>query len=119
MKAGPFLYPAKGTVTFQGKPAAGAVLTFHRVGDPAKNDLPHAKVGDDGTFTVTTFVPGDGAAPGKYAITVIWRRKGKATGDDAESGFMIPLRYLTPETSGLSADIKPEPNRLAPFVLTK
>jgi len=47
----------KGTVTVKGKPATGGELAF----DPANINRPdalprHAKVGEDGTFTVTTLV---------------------------------------------------------------
>src|SRR5437868_6272231 len=81
--AGPALYPVKGTAFFDGKPAAGAVITFHPrpagPGDPGA--LPHATVGPEGAFEITTFVKGDGAPPGRYRVTVIWRKK-KAKGGD-------------------------------------
>jgi hypothetical protein len=118
-RPGPPLYPVKGSAVCDGKPAAGAVLTFHRIGDPDKTNLPHAVVGTDGTFTVTTFVPGDGAAAGKYAVTVIWRKKGKGRGDDDAAGFVLPPRYLEADKSGLTADVKDAPTELSPFVLTK
>jgi hypothetical protein len=113
------LYPVKGSAVFEGRPAAGAVLTFHRVGDADKSNLPHAVVKDDGTFALTTFVPGDGAAAGKYAVTVIWRKKGKKRGDDDESGFVLPARYLVAEQSGLTADVNEAPTDLQPFQLSK
>jgi hypothetical protein len=104
---------------FEGAPAAGAVLTFHRVGDPNKANLPHAVVAADGTFALTTIIPGDGAAPGKYAITVIWKKKGKGRGDNDEGGWMLPQRYLSPDLSGLTAEVNEAPTELQPFVLTK
>ena len=117
---GPALYPVKGSAVFDGKPAAGAVLTFHRVGDPDKTNLPHAVVASDGSFSLTTINPGDGAAPGKYAITVIWRKKkGKAKGDDDGDSWMLPLRYLTADQSGLTAEVNEGPTELQPFVLKK
>jgi hypothetical protein len=115
---GTALYPVSGSVVFEGRPAAGAVLTFHRVGDSDKTNLPHAVVREDGTFSLTTRVPGDGAAPGQYEITVIWRKKGKGKGDD-EGSWMIPFRYLTAAESGLTAEVKNGPTELPPFVLTK
>jgi hypothetical protein len=117
-RTGPTLYPVKGSVVCGGVPAAGAVLTFHRVGDPDKTNLPHAVVAADGSFTLTTFAPGDGAAPGHYAITVIWRNKGKGRGDD-EGDWRIPMRYLTADQSGLTAEVKEGPTELQPFVLSK
>jgi hypothetical protein len=118
-KSGPALYPVKGSVIFEGAPAAGAVLTFHRLGDSNKTNLPHATVAADGSFALTTAIPGDGAAPGQYAITVIWRKKGKNRGDNDEGGWMLPQRYLSADLSGLTAEVKDGPTELPPFVLTK
>jgi hypothetical protein len=116
---GPALYPVSGSAVFEGRPATGAVLTFHRIGDTKKANLPHAVVRDDGTFLVTTLDPGDGAAPGKYAVTVIWRKKGKNQGDGDDDKFMIPNRYLTPDGSGLVVDVREGTNKLEPLVLTR
>jgi hypothetical protein len=116
-KSGPALYPVKGTAIYDGSPAAGAVLTFHRVGDSDKTNLPHAVVATDGSFSLTTFEPGDGAAAGKYAITVIWRKKGKRRGDNDDGGWRLPQRYLTPELSGLTAEVKEGPTELPPIIL--
>ena len=118
-RTGPALNPVTGSAVFEGRPAAGAVLTFHRVGDPDKQNLPHAVVAADGSFIVTTFVRGDGAAAGRYAITVIWRKKGQGHGDDDGGKFVLPLRYLSPETSGLTVEVKEGPNQLVPLVFTK
>jgi hypothetical protein len=114
---GSALHSVTGSAFCEGKPAAGAVITFHRAGDSNKKDLPHAVVRDDGTFTVTTLVPGDGAAPGKYQLTVIWRQKGKVRGDNAGGAYILPPRYLTPEQSGLTADVKDGPTQLEAFQL--
>jgi hypothetical protein len=55
------------------KPAAGAVVVFHPAA-PAAGDVPRptAHVGEDGTFELTTYVKGDGAPAGAYAITIEW-----------------------------------------------
>jgi hypothetical protein len=113
------LQPVTGSAFCEGKPAAGAVITFHRAGDSNKKDLPHAVVRADGTFTVTTLVPGDGAAPGKYELTVIWRKKGKTRGGDDNGDFELPMRYLTPQESGLTAEVKDGPTDLPRFELTR
>jgi hypothetical protein len=111
-------FPVKGSAFCEGKPAAGAILSFHRVGDPDKTNLPHATVQKDGTFSVTSINKGDGAPPGKYQVTVIWRKKKSSSGDE-EAEWMLPLRYLTAETSGIEVEIKSAPTELEPFQLTK
>src|SRR5215472_1146311 len=73
----PPCYPVRGEV-FVGKgkarkPAAGAVVVFHPTASAA-GDVPRptAHVGEDGTFELTTYVKGDGAPAGEYAITIEW-----------------------------------------------
>src|SRR4051812_4623114 len=73
--------PVRGRLLVDGKPAAGAILTFHRAGDADKANLPYAVVGADGSFVLSTGGGQDGAAPGKYQVTIIWKKKGKS-GDD-------------------------------------
>src|SRR5262245_35683473 len=70
------VYPVTGQVLLDGsgKPAAGATVIFH----PAKgatDSAPRAvgQADDQGTFTLTTYEKGDGAAAGDYVVTVEWR----------------------------------------------
>ena len=55
-------------------PAAGAVVIFTPKDGPPRSEgeCPHAQVGEDGKFVVTTFVNGDGAPAGDYTITIHW-----------------------------------------------
>lgn len=56
-----------------GKPAAGATVTLNPTTGAKLTATPFAVVGDDGTFAVTSYSAGDGAPPGTYAVTVVWR----------------------------------------------
>ena len=116
--AGTALNAVKGSAFFQGKPAAGAVISFHKVGDDNKANLPHAKVQADGTFTLTSFTSGDGAPVGRYQVTIIWKRKKPGCKDD-DGEWVLPTRYLAASTSGLEVEIKNGSNELEPFHLTK
>jgi len=93
------VYPVSGQVvdTAQ-KPAAGAMVVFHPVGGTA--DAPRAvgTVDDAGRFTLTTYVQGDGAAAGEYAITVIWIPP-KRTPVDPEQPDRLGGRYARPDSS--------------------
>ena len=58
------VYPVKGSVFYEGRPAAGALVTLHPLTpQPAGTPLPRARVGADGSFVLTTHVNGDGAHP--------------------------------------------------------
>ncbi|MCU0706159.1 MAG: hypothetical protein MUF18_19520 [Fimbriiglobus sp.] len=78
----PAAVPAGGKVLFGKKkePAAGALVVFHPT-DPAFEKKiggkPVGTVGEDGTFTLTTFEQGDGAPEGEYGVTVQWQKKAK------------------------------------------
>lgn len=112
------VYPVRGQVFYQGRPAVGALVRLHPLPPtPTPPFLPRGLVGADGSFTLTTYDPGDGAPAGDYAVSLDWRRK--HTEEESEEGLsLLPARYCRPETSGLQVTIRPqEQNDLAPFQL--
>ncbi|MBY0456438.1 MAG: hypothetical protein K2V38_03815, partial [Gemmataceae bacterium] len=61
-------------------PPAGALVVFHPTGPDAEKKIggkPFGKVGDDGTFTLTTYTEKDGAPEGEYGVTIDWRPPAK------------------------------------------
>jgi hypothetical protein len=106
------VYPAGGSVFFNGKAAAGAIVRVHGV----EAAMPRGVVQKDGTFALTTYEAGDGAPAGRYRVSVYWRRQGQEDGD--EGPFLIPERYSRPESSGLEIEVKAAPeNKLSAMVL--
>ncbi len=108
----PACYPVRGEIfVSQGKertPANGAVVVFHSTA-PASVEAPRptAQVGEDGKFELTTYVKGDGAPAGEYAITIEWRpprppppHKPKWTGDRLKG------RYADPRTSTIHYSVE-------------
>ena len=75
-----------GTVTVDGKPAAGVQLVF----DPVEASRPRAfaRTDSDGRFRLGRQGPGDrsGAAAGKYLVRVM-------SDSDGEEGVVIPPQY--------------------------
>jgi hypothetical protein len=115
----PELFPVQGQLFLEKRPAHKASLFFHPVGEsgPA-TPRPHATVDESGNFEVGTYQANDGAPPGRYKVTVIWRNPPKAGDEDGET--LIPLRYMDPAKSGLPmVEIQARPNTLPPIRLTK
>jgi hypothetical protein len=67
------VYPVKGRVVdYAGKPVVGATVVFHPAQpDPDDVNIPAAHVDESGAYALTTYVQGDGAPAGEYAVTII------------------------------------------------
>ena len=61
-------YPVTGTVTSQGKPVAGAAITFVPTGE--EGEAASAITDSVGKYALTTWQAGDGARPGDYRVKV-------------------------------------------------
>ena len=62
---GPALHPVRGQVWFEGRPAEGATVVFHPAqSDDAVSLTPSATVEPNGSFALSTRLPGDGAPAG-------------------------------------------------------
>jgi hypothetical protein len=57
-----------GTVTWQGKPLAGAAITFVPTG--SDGEAASAITDAEGKYALTTWEAGDGARPGQYRVKV-------------------------------------------------
>ena len=64
----PPTYPVTGTVTSQGKPVAGAAITFVPTGNDG--EAASAITDSEGKYALTTWEQGDGARPGQYRVKV-------------------------------------------------
>lgn len=111
--------PVQGTILVDGKAAAGAVVSFHPLGDPNPNALPsHACVADDGTYSLTTYVTADGAPEGEYVVTVYWAETSKTPRTEEEESCDLPpdrlkKRFATKEASVLRAKVDGKPTVFA------
>jgi hypothetical protein len=106
--------PVGGTVTVEGKAAAGAVVLFQPVdpgGKPASGT-----VGPDGSFRLSTDAAGDGAVPGKYKVVIQPAVQGGGTPYDDPAkpappvkavGPRVPERYTRPDQTPLTQDVPP------------
>ena len=111
--------PVSGTVTLDGQPVAGAVVRF--TPDGTRPVMAYGLTQNSGQYRLTTYEKGDGAVPGKYAVTVVFKKTtGPATDPTdpaaapgaAQETWSAPKKYSDPKTSGLWAEVAPGVNRI-------
>jgi len=125
-------YPVSGTVTYKGKPVEKGRINFIPTADGGR-----AAGGDieDGEYELTTAEPGDGAIPGSYKVTVLAiERDDSKLKEIAKGGQfhhdaafakavrsakkLVPAKYQSVESSGLTAEVKAQTNSGVNFELT-
>jgi hypothetical protein len=116
-----------GTVTSQGKPVAGAVITFVPTGE---GEAASAITDSAGKYALTTWEAGDGARPGEYRVKV--SKQEQQTVDSSKmvknlsieeeqkiyveskkppppAKSLIPSKYESEQTSGLMHKVEKKP----------
>ena len=110
----PEVASAGGTITYQGKPLANAVVAF--AADTGVR-ISHATTDANGRYRLSTLKPGDGAVVGNHRVTVVAqgpRREpppgtpgaGMPGGPSLPGLPLIPEKYFQPHTSGLTAEVR-------------
>jgi hypothetical protein len=115
------VYPVSGKVLYNGQPASGAVVYFHRKmeGDRLLEHTPQGIVAEDGTFALSS-PAGAGALPGEYAVLIEWKvgaGKLRGRGPGLASPDRFQGRYMNADNPQFTAEVKAEKNRLGPFEL--
>ncbi|MDZ7615978.1 MAG: hypothetical protein U1E05_03175 [Patescibacteria group bacterium] len=108
--SGQSVYPVQGKIVYEdGAPATdlkGFTVTFESIEHAATAERSGiggwGEVRADGTFTIGTYKPADGAVPGKHRVAVSPEPQ---LGDGGAPRFVIPLRYACVDTSELSAEV--------------
>ncbi len=107
--------PVKGKVMYRKTtPPVGALVVFHPASVDREKEIggkPFGKVGEDGSFTLTTYQEGDGAPAGDYNVTIDWRSKTKeskfAFGEGGGGGVsMLNPRYSDPSKPAFKVSVK-------------
>ena len=86
-------FPVKGIVTYKGKPLTRGKVRF----EPDAGREAEGTINPDGTFTLSTFQPGDGALPGVHRVAVFTPKKKE-----------IPGRYANFALSGIELVVNEE-----------
>lgn len=118
--------PVSGTVTLDGRPVTSGTVVFY----PTDGRTAMARIGDDGQYELTTYIPGDGARLGSHKVTVESRslRGGSAStpataavADDriplGPAGppvvqWVVPQAYAQRATTPLVVEVRDTDNRI-------
>ena len=115
----------KGRILARGQPASHAKVFLVPLGvDDVDTLRPRGTTAQDGTFTLSTYEPGDGAPAGEYAVGIAWRGPQKSGAAEEppppekdygkEEGRIdfFKGRYKDPRKPGLQVNVKAEPTTL-------
>jgi hypothetical protein len=122
-------YKVSGTVNYNGKPVEKGQITFHPAQEGGATRAANGTI-TNGSYSLTTATPGDGALPGDYKVTIAslevddskvletvkkygggGRQEdiGKAT---AAAKNLVPAKYQLADTSKLTAKVNAKPNTI-------
>jgi hypothetical protein len=104
--------PVSGTITYQGKPLGfGKVVFFHPSGHAAGADI-----AADGTFTLTAYQGNNSVSVECFDTDRPGSTKARSRMMD-DNKSLIPARYMSYGTSGLTFEVKPGEDNKSEFTL--
>ncbi|MDZ4689060.1 MAG: hypothetical protein SH850_28630 [Planctomycetaceae bacterium] len=103
-----------GRITFNGQPLPQAKISFIPLGEKLRPAM--GTTDEQGRYVLTTYDPGDGAVIAKHRVAVQARAAftgkvpshlgGAYLEEQEDKGEpLIPMKYFSPETSELQADV--------------
>ena len=98
------VYAVTGIVLLDGEPAEGATVVLHP-DDRSLSIRPRGVVDADGSFQLTTYLPGDGAPVGEYKVTIEWRKPVEVNGDFLPGPNLLPEALAGVGTTKLHASV--------------
>jgi serine/threonine-protein phosphatase CPPED1 len=110
------VHPVRGKVTFEGAPAANALLIFWRLDKTDKKGEKYIRVSDafaeaDGSYAMSTYVANDGVPEGDYKVTIVLRNPFfEPSGKLGKN--LLPEKYATFATTELSVKVKTGTNEI-------
>src|SRR5947209_5032045 len=104
----PTTVPARGRVLLpDGQPLPGGRVELKPTANPAVEAF--GDVDPGGSFTLTTYAPGDGSIPGTYKVVISpfnYRSRSGSPTKIAAAG-RVPARYREAGTSDLTVEVRP------------
>lgn len=114
------VYPVSGSLLVDGKPAAGAIVSFLPEQDLQNPQALRstAEVQADGTFRVTTYMAYDGAPAGPHVVTAYWPEPLPENASPTEVGKdRLRGRYARASSPLARVTIEQQENILDPFLI--
>lgn len=104
--------PVEGKVTYKGEVVPGALVTFLPI-EPASNPRADSLVDISGQYRLSTYVAWDGAAAGKYKVTIVLLRER----EDGTQVNLLPKKYANVKTTPLEVTVEPSKKNVFDFAL--
>lgn len=105
--SGPEMASVSGKVTYEGNPVTKGTISFQPL-DPAGRPAV-GEIGPDGSYSLQTEVPGDGALLGEYRVAITAREDvilDYIPKKPVPPKLLVPKKYEDPGTSELKAVVK-------------
>jgi hypothetical protein len=113
------VYPVRGVILVDGKPAPDCIIMFHPpAGDDPKRVMPFGQADADGKFAMCSYVNGDGAPEGDYVVTFEWPERSGLMKQNFEGPDRLKGRYYDPKKSNFRVTVEKKEQELPPFELT-
>jgi hypothetical protein len=103
--------PVSGKVTYKGKPVPNGTVMFV----PAEGPAATGEIGPDGSYKLTTYANNDGAVLGTHKVSITALQDTGGGLPEQRSGTppsLLPSKYLSHDTSGLTAEVKASDNQV-------
>lgn len=97
--------PVKGKITYKGKALPSGTVMFV----PAEGPAATGEINSEGSYVLTTYTSGDGAVVGNHKVTIVaLQDMGDALPEHRNPlpPPIVPKKYLSDTTSGLTAEVK-------------
>lgn len=108
--------PIQGTLSINGEPAQGAIVTLHPQGEAIdiRKSKPWGVVDETGTYQLRTYDKGDGAPTGTYKVTFVWQDNPSVMG----SPDQLRGAYNNPANSQWTFTVADDTTELPPLDVT-
>ena len=101
----------RGKVTYKGKPVPNGTVNFV----PVAGKDASGEIQPDGSYTLTSYRPGDGAIPGKYSVVIVAMQDNSTRLPEDRSPLpppIVPVKYTSLATSDLKAEVEDKENTI-------
>jgi len=113
-ESGPPMGRVSGKVTYNGQPVPKGTISFQSASPEGRNAT--GEIGPDGSYTIQTETPGDGAIVGDYKVAITALEDNVVLDyipkKKPEPKRLVPEKYENPATSGLTAKVESGSNAI-------